>query len=148
MSDGRISVLLPQLIVALPQVEACAVGLYNASRLLAFVAASGEQTASAQQREEKSASAPSRRQDDLPSPVNHGKEEAGGADGDLRRLIMKQLSALLPSYSIPDALVLVPALSLTPHGEHVGNIGCCRGDASASETVMFALLQVKWTWRH
>ncbi|KAG7228753.1 hypothetical protein INR49_008531 [Caranx melampygus] len=115
---------LQQLIVALPRVEACAVGLYNGSRLLAFVVAStsGDQTAassltSAQQREEKSASALSRRQDDLPSPVNHGQEEAGGADRDLRRLIMKQLSALLPSYSVPDALVLVPALSLTSHGK-------------------------------
>uniref|UniRef100_A0A665VA80 Aminoadipate-semialdehyde dehydrogenase n=1 Tax=Echeneis naucrates TaxID=173247 RepID=A0A665VA80_ECHNA len=73
---------LQQLIVSLPQVEACAVGLHEGSRLLAFVVMS----TSADQRA-------------------------------LHRLIVKQLSVLLPSYSVPDTLVQVPALCLTHHGK-------------------------------
>ncbi|XP_022607126.1 acyl-CoA synthetase family member 4 [Seriola dumerili] len=116
-----------QLIVSLPQVEACAVGLSDGSRLLAFVVAStsGDQTAaspltSVQQCEEKSPSGLGQYQDHLPSLVKHHphrEEETGGADGELRRLIVDRLSLLLPSYSVPDTLVLVPALSLTRHGK-------------------------------
>ncbi|XP_074492187.1 LOW QUALITY PROTEIN: beta-alanine-activating enzyme [Sebastes fasciatus] len=102
---------LQQLISSLPQVEACAVGLYETFRLLAFVVAStsGDQKAaspltSAQEHAEQTASAEHR--EDLPSP-----------DGDLSRLILERLSPLLSSYSVPDSLVLVPALSLTPHGK-------------------------------
>uniref|UniRef100_H2UT81 Aminoadipate-semialdehyde dehydrogenase n=1 Tax=Takifugu rubripes TaxID=31033 RepID=H2UT81_TAKRU len=59
-----------QLMLRLPQVEACAVALQEGFRLLAFVV-----------------------------------------------LVLNQLSLLLPSYSVPDALLLVPALPLTPHGK-------------------------------
>lgn len=81
-----------QLILSLPQVEACAVGLCKESRLLAFVVASA-------------------------SEVRHRQGEPEGAGRDLQRLILKQLSVLVSAHCIPDALVLVPALSLTPHGE-------------------------------
>lgn len=116
---------LPQLIMSLPQVEACAVGLYEGSRLLAFVVAStsGDQRAasplpSVQQHVDKSPSTfPRHQEEDLPSPVKLHQEETSGADGDLSRLIVNQLSLLLPSHSVPDTLVLVPALCLTPHGE-------------------------------
>ena len=113
-----------QLMLSLPQVEACAVGLYGGFRLLAFVVASaaGDQMAasassSVQERAEQTSSASAERQQNLPLSVKHHLEEAGGADGDLKRLILNQLSLLLPSHGIPDTLVLVPALCLTPHGE-------------------------------
>ncbi|XP_039985544.1 beta-alanine-activating enzyme isoform X2 [Xiphias gladius] len=116
---------LQHLIMSLPQVEACAVGLYEGSRLLAFVVAStsGDQRAasplpSVQQHVDKSPSTfPRHQEEDLPSPVKLHQEETSGADGDLSRLIVNQLSLLLPSHSVPDTLVLVPALCLTPHGK-------------------------------
>ncbi|CAK6956090.1 beta-alanine-activating enzyme [Scomber scombrus] len=108
------------LIMSLPQVEACAVSLYEGSRLLAFVvtSTSGEQSVvsplpSAQQHAEQTPPASAERQED----VEHHQVETGGTDGDLSGLILKQLSLLLPSYSLPDTLVLVPALPLTPHGK-------------------------------
>ncbi|TDH08198.1 hypothetical protein EPR50_G00094710 [Perca flavescens] len=109
---------LQQLILSLPQVEACAVALHQAFRLLAFVVAStsGEQTAaspltSAPKHADQTASASAER------PVEPRRGETGDKDGDLSRLIQHQLSLLLPPYSVPDALVLVPALCLTPHGK-------------------------------
>lgn len=86
--------------------------LHQRSRLLAFVVGSSlaDQAAvspltSAQQREDQTG---------LPqTPV----EATGSADGDLSRLVQKQLSLLLPSHSVPDTLVVVPALCQTPHGE-------------------------------
>ncbi|XP_067453656.1 beta-alanine-activating enzyme isoform X1 [Thunnus thynnus] len=108
------------LIMSLPQVEACAVSLYEGSRLLAFVvtSTSGDQKAAsplppAQQHAEQTPLASAECQED---DERHGVE-TGGADGDLSGLILNQLSLLLPSYSVPDTLVLVPALSLTPHGK-------------------------------
>uniref|UniRef100_A0A8D3AV92 Aminoadipate-semialdehyde dehydrogenase n=1 Tax=Scophthalmus maximus TaxID=52904 RepID=A0A8D3AV92_SCOMX len=108
---------LQQLIVSLPQVEACAVALHKGVRLLAFVVASatGGQRAAAplprsQQHVEKSASASAQPREDPGSP-------ASGADGDLSSRIVNQLSALVPSHSVPDTLVPVAALCLTPHGK-------------------------------
>uniref|UniRef100_A0A1A8J1X2 Aminoadipate-semialdehyde dehydrogenase n=2 Tax=Nothobranchius kuhntae TaxID=321403 RepID=A0A1A8J1X2_NOTKU len=87
---------LQQLILSLPQVQACAVGLYEGLRLLAFVvsSAAGDQMAA--------------------SAFPSGSAQP---DADVTSLILKQLSLLLPSHSVPDALVLVPELSLTPHGK-------------------------------
>ncbi|TNN40020.1 Acyl-CoA synthetase family member 4 [Liparis tanakae] len=82
-----------QLISSLPEVEVCAVALHGGQRLLAFVVASA-----AERGEVVRPSAPP-------------------PDGDLRRLILNRLSLLLPSHSVPDTLVLVPALSMTPHGK-------------------------------
>lgn len=111
------SVSLLQLIVGLPQVEACAVCLYEASRLVSFVVAStcGDQRAaspSEQHLVEETAAAVSPL-----SSVTQLQGRTGGADGDLRRLILKQLSLLLPSHCVPDTVVLVPSLCVTPHGE-------------------------------
>ncbi|XP_034439546.1 beta-alanine-activating enzyme isoform X1 [Hippoglossus hippoglossus] len=116
---------LQQLISSLPQVEACAVGLYEGVRLLAFVVAStsgGQKAAAplpspAQLHVEKSPSALAQHQDDLRSPVRLQQQQTSGADGDLSRQIVDQLSLLLPSHSVPDTLLLVPALCLTPHGK-------------------------------
>lgn len=99
-------------------------GLHQGFRLLAFVVAStsGHQkaastSASVQQRAEQipSACAFGEHAENLPSSVNPPLE--GGADGDLKKLILSQLSLLLPAHSVPDTLVLVPALCLTAHGE-------------------------------
>lgn len=57
---------------------------------------------------------PSRNHPELPPPT---EQQADGPDGDLRRVILNRLSPLLPSHAVPDALLLVPALPLTPHGE-------------------------------
>uniref|UniRef100_A0A3P8UTR0 Aminoadipate-semialdehyde dehydrogenase n=1 Tax=Cynoglossus semilaevis TaxID=244447 RepID=A0A3P8UTR0_CYNSE len=45
------------------------------------------------------------------------QENTSSVEADLSRQIMKQVSLLLPSYSVPDAVVLLPALCLTAHGE-------------------------------
>ncbi|KAM6947890.1 LOW QUALITY PROTEIN: beta-alanine-activating enzyme-like [Lycodopsis pacificus] len=97
-----------QLICSLPQVEACAVGLHGGFRLLAFVVAStsGDQDQRA---------APPLTQERTSRPP---RSTAGrGMDGDLSQLVLNRLSLLLPSHNVPDTLVLVPALCLTPHGE-------------------------------
>lgn len=92
-----------QLILSLPQVEACAVGLHEGFRLLAFVVPSRNHPVH-QRREHP----------ELPPPT---EEKTDGTDSDLRRLILTQLAQLLPSHSVPDTLLLIPALLLTPHGE-------------------------------
>ncbi|XP_023127577.2 beta-alanine-activating enzyme isoform X2 [Amphiprion ocellaris] len=114
---------LQQLMLSLPQVEACAVGLYEDVRLLAFIVAStsGDHAAastssSVQQRAEQTPSALSERQEKPPSSTEHHLDE-NGADRHLKRVILSQLSLLLPPHSVPDTLVLVPALCLTPHGK-------------------------------
>ncbi|KAM7410368.1 hypothetical protein PAMA_001691 [Pampus argenteus] len=108
------------LIMSLPQVEACAVSLHEGSRLLAFVvmSTSGDRNAastpaSAQQRTEQTSQTSAEHQED----PEHHQVETGGADRDRSRLILNRLSLLLPSYSLPDTLVLVPALPLTSHGK-------------------------------
>ncbi|XP_029988836.1 beta-alanine-activating enzyme isoform X1 [Sphaeramia orbicularis] len=104
---------LQQLIMTLPLVEACVVGLHEDLRLLAFVVTStsgGQKAASLFPSVQRQA-------DFHRSSVKHQQEDVGGADGDVSRLILKQLSELLPSYSVPDTLLMVPALTLTPHGK-------------------------------
>ncbi|XP_008280210.1 beta-alanine-activating enzyme [Stegastes partitus] len=115
---------LQQLMLSLPQVEACAVGLHEGFRLLAFIVAStsGDQSAastpsSVQQRAEQTPSALAEHQEKLPSSAEHHLVETVDTDGDLKRFILSQLSLLLPPHSVPDTLVLVPALSLTSHGK-------------------------------
>ncbi|XP_071371684.1 beta-alanine-activating enzyme [Centroberyx affinis] len=114
---------LQQVVMSLPQVESCAVGLYEGFRLVAFVVAStsGDQQAaspfpSVQQHVGQSPSASADCQEDFSSSISHD-EESGATGGDLSRAVLTQLSLLLPSYSIPDTLVLVPALSLSAHGK-------------------------------
>ncbi|XP_077440315.1 beta-alanine-activating enzyme [Vanacampus margaritifer] len=82
---------LQQLLSTLPDVDSCAVCLHEGGRLIAFVVTA--------------------------SPA--GSEDGGSASSssDLSRRLLKQLTPLLPSYAIPDALLQVPALPLTPHGK-------------------------------
>ncbi|XP_028300188.1 beta-alanine-activating enzyme isoform X2 [Gouania willdenowi] len=108
---------LQQLVLTLPQVEACAVALHQ-RRLISFVVASDDQT----------------------------------VDGDLKKLLLRQLSLLLPSHSVPDTVVLVQALSLTSHGkvdtkalirtfqQQRSSLGSSRGDA----TKLRPTLQTLW----
>nr|XP_046246698.1 beta-alanine-activating enzyme isoform X2 [Scatophagus argus] len=150
---------LQQLISSLPRVGACAVGLHEGFRLLAFVvvSTSGEAEAacpiaSVQEHVEQRPLGELR--ENLPSSVKHHQAETGGADGDLNRLILSQLSLLLPSYSVPDALVLVPALCLTPHGKvdiealmkiYQRQRQCLRSDSSRGDvTKLKQTLQSLW----
>lgn len=94
--------VFPKLMLRLPQVEACAVALQEGFRLLAFVVPTRNQTAQQQ------------RQSDHPALATMTEQQTDGALG---RFILNQLYLLLPSYSVPNALLLVPALPLTPHGE-------------------------------
>ncbi|XP_029001762.1 beta-alanine-activating enzyme [Betta splendens] len=109
---------IQQLIGTLPEVEACVVGLYKGSRLVAFVvpSTSGDQEAASplspiRQRERRTPASSAERQEDASSPVAQRQSETGSAG------ILKQLSLLLPSYSVPDSVVLIPALLLTHHGK-------------------------------
>ncbi|KAM8874194.1 beta-alanine-activating enzyme isoform 2-T2 [Spinachia spinachia] len=88
-----------QLLCGLPEVEACAVVLHGGLRLLAFVVASAAGGQGGRRRADAATSA------------------QPGGDADLSRLILSRLSRLLPTHSVPDTLVLVPALSPTRHGK-------------------------------
>lgn len=98
--------------------------LHEGSRLLAFVVAStsggqeaGSPLPSTRQSVEQIPGASAKHWEDLPSSVTQHQEETGIADGDFTSLIRNQLSLQLPSHSVPDTVVLVPALCLTNHGE-------------------------------
>ncbi|XP_077964954.1 beta-alanine-activating enzyme isoform X3 [Gasterosteus aculeatus] len=96
-----------QLLCGLPEVEACAVVLHEGVRLLAFVVASAAGGRGGRGRAD---AATSGQQGEEPRPPR-------GADGGLSRLLLSRLSQLLPPHSVPDTLVLVPALSPTRHGK-------------------------------
>uniref|UniRef100_A0A8C4ZRG8 Aminoadipate-semialdehyde dehydrogenase n=1 Tax=Gadus morhua TaxID=8049 RepID=A0A8C4ZRG8_GADMO len=84
-----------QVMMSLPQVESCAVGLFKGLRLVAFVVGDWGFL------------------EDLP-------EDGSRSDAPIRvlhRVVLQQLSLLVPSASIPDSLVLVQALPLTAHGK-------------------------------
>lgn len=124
----------PQLISSLPEVEACAVGLHNSSRLLAFIVASKPAYSPVQQDMEQSDLVLLQHQEDPHFSLGRHQENTSSVEADLSRQIMKQVSLLLPSYSVPDAVVLLPALCLTAHGEfttslsvfdHVRDSKCC-----------------------
>ncbi|KAM3875855.1 beta-alanine-activating enzyme [Diretmus argenteus] len=112
-----------QVIMTLPQVESCAVGLHEGFRLVAFVVAStsGDQKAaspfpSVHRHVVQSPAATAAHQEDLTSSINHDEKRSASNKG-LNRAVLTQLSLLLPSYSVPDTLVLVPALPLSSHGK-------------------------------
>ncbi|XP_068175474.1 beta-alanine-activating enzyme isoform X2 [Antennarius striatus] len=109
---------LQQLILSLPMVEACAVGLYGGLRLLSFVVVSAcddQRPASplTSTREHVEQPITGEQQEDLSPSVN----EMSGTDRDLSKLLRSQLSLRLPSYSVPDTLLVVPDLCMTPHGK-------------------------------
>lgn len=122
-----------QLILSLPQVEACAVALHQGLRLLAFVVPSRNHPVERDQRDHP----------DLPPPLV--EEERDGTHGELRKLILDQLSLLLPAYSVPDTLLLIPALLFTPHGDQHTHLDI---GSLLSVLLMVGLpSQVKSTWR-
>ncbi|KAL2089889.1 hypothetical protein ACEWY4_014577 [Coilia grayii] len=92
-----------QVVDSLTEVEACAVGLCEGDRLVAFIVPSPPHT------------------ETLLSSSNayDGGSDGGGAipSAGLERSIQRRLSDLLPSHAIPDCLVLVPSLPLTSHGK-------------------------------
>lgn len=110
-----------QVMMSLPQVESCAVGLFEGFRLVAFVVASPSihQVATTPQQAELSLSVPRDHEGDWGSSADLPEEEEGGGEAPdrvLHRAVLQQLSLLVPSASIPDSLVLVPVLPLTAHG--------------------------------
>lgn len=116
---------LQQVLMNLPQVEACAVGLYKGSWLVAFVVASstyGDQKAalsfqSAQHQANQRPSTSIEDKVDLNPSNLHQQDKLSTSIRDLQRAIYCSLAQLLPSASIPDKLVWVPALPLTSHGK-------------------------------
>ncbi|CAN9498933.1 unnamed protein product [Ophioblennius macclurei] len=112
-----------QAMLGLPQVESCAVALHRGFRLIGFVVASAFEQENAasifptEQRAETDHPALAGPLENVPSSGKHHLEEAAGEGVDVKKLIVRQLSALLPSHSVPDVLLLVPALSLNPHGK-------------------------------
>ncbi|CAL8256290.1 unnamed protein product [Merluccius merluccius] len=110
-----------QVMMSLPQVDSCAVGLFEGFRLVAFVVVSPSvhQVAATPRQTEPSLSVPRDHKGDRGSSADLPEDEGGGAAPDrvLRRAVLQQLSLLVPSASIPDSLVLVPALPLTAHGK-------------------------------
>lgn len=90
--------------------------LYEGVRLLAFIVASeaGEQEAATPPSEQPPST---EQQETHSSSMNYLQEEPDSTGGGFRRLILEQLRAELPAHSVPDTVVLVPALCLTPHGE-------------------------------
>ncbi|XP_056132799.1 beta-alanine-activating enzyme [Lampris incognitus] len=114
---------LQQVIMSLPEVESCAVGLYEGSWLVAFVVAttSGDQKAtfmfpSVHQHKNQSPPASADNQEDLTSSIGH-HEERYTSNNDPQKAILHHLNLLVPGYSVPDTLVLVPALPLSSHGK-------------------------------
>ncbi|XP_072294968.1 beta-alanine-activating enzyme isoform X2 [Eucyclogobius newberryi] len=89
-----------QLILTAPLVEACAVGLYENHRLIAFIATS--------QSEDSRAS---------PVVVCDATEAQEGGAGEVCRTILKELSQTLAHFSVPDTVVIVPEILLTAHGK-------------------------------
>ncbi|XP_062308407.1 beta-alanine-activating enzyme [Osmerus eperlanus] len=116
---------LQQALMSVPLVEACAVGLSEDSRLVAFVvasSASGDQKAtsaftSVQHQANQRSSALVDSHGDLNPSDSHWQEELSTSTRGLRRAIRRSLSRLLPSPSVPDKVVVVPALPLTSHGK-------------------------------
>ncbi|KAG9331887.1 hypothetical protein JZ751_016625 [Albula glossodonta] len=78
---------LHQVLESLPQVEMCAVTLWEGKRVVAFVVPTSSS------------------EDPVPS------------SGALKREILAGLSGLLPSHCVPDSILLLPELPLTSHGK-------------------------------
>ncbi|KAJ3598949.1 hypothetical protein NHX12_032912 [Muraenolepis orangiensis] len=104
-----------QVMMSLPEVDQCVVGLSQGSRLVAFVVASPSVHWVA-----PLSSVPRDGEGDrVPSSADPSEDGGVGEDPDrvLQRAVLRQLSPLVPSASVPDSLVLVPALPLTAHGK-------------------------------
>ncbi|KAM6963032.1 beta-alanine-activating enzyme [Aplochiton taeniatus] len=115
---------LQQVVMSLNQVQCCAVGLYEGARLVAFIVPSTSEVPkgtlilpSARHQSDPSTSASSDDQESLAPYHTDHRETNDMSNKGLERAIIQRLSKLLPSYSMPDTLVLVPALPLTSHGK-------------------------------
>ncbi|MCJ8743563.1 hypothetical protein PDJAM_G00095550 [Pangasius djambal] len=100
---------LQQAMERLPQVEAGVVGLHENSRLVAFVVpttdtrtVSSEHSGTQEQHVRSSAK---------------DSEDSRVSSRGLEMEVLQGLSQLVPNHSIPDTVVLVPALPLTNHGK-------------------------------
>ncbi|KAJ7986472.1 hypothetical protein DPEC_G00340240 [Dallia pectoralis] len=118
-----------QVVMNLPGVEACAVGLSTECRLVAFVVASSSSAdqkaapdSSSVEGKQGSSTSPSTDQkkvsspDPDPSPGSSPGPSHGLSPG-LDKSILHRLSHLLSRHSVPDAVVLVPSLPLSSHGK-------------------------------
>lgn len=97
---------LQQLILTLPEVEACAVDLHD-NRLLAFIVTSSVDYKAARSIVHLVHSGKVRQQRKNEEPT----------ELDVSGRILQQLSKALPSYSVPDTVVLISQLPLTTHGK-------------------------------
>lgn len=93
---------------SLPQVEAGVVGLHKSSRLVAFVVPKiYTRTMSSEHSSNQEQHMHSSTNDTANSHVSSRAVEME---------VLKGLSQLVPSHSVPDSLLLIPALPLTNHG--------------------------------
>ncbi|KAF4070939.1 hypothetical protein AMELA_G00279150 [Ameiurus melas] len=91
---------LQQAMESLPQVEAGVVGLHKSSRLVAFVVPKIDTRTVSSEHSSTKAS-----------------EDSRVSSRALEMEVLQGLSQLVPSHSIPDTVLLVPALPLTNHGK-------------------------------
>ncbi|XP_058235150.1 beta-alanine-activating enzyme isoform X2 [Hemibagrus wyckioides] len=100
---------LQQAMESLPQVEAGVVGLHKSSRLVAFVVPKiYTRTLSSEHS--------SNQEQHMHSSTNN-TENSHVSSRAVEMEVLKGLSQLVPSHSIPDSLLLIPALPLTNHGK-------------------------------
>ncbi|XP_010870563.2 beta-alanine-activating enzyme isoform X1 [Esox lucius] len=112
---------LQQVVMSLPGVEACAVGLSEESRLVAFVVASSTlgdlmaapDSSSVEGQLGNSTSTST----DQPRVHSPGQNETVPLAAGLQKAVLHRLSQILSRHSVPDAVVLVPSLPLSPHGK-------------------------------
>lgn len=92
----------------MPQVEAGVVGLHESSRLVAFVVPKiGSRTLSSEN---------SGNQEQHVHNSTKDSEDSHVSSRALEMEVLQGLSQLVPNHSIPDTVLLVPALPLTNHG--------------------------------
>ncbi|XP_026880224.2 beta-alanine-activating enzyme isoform X2 [Electrophorus electricus] len=103
---------LQQAVESLPVVDACAVGLHEGSRLVAFVVPSESRNVSSTERQERHVHGSSDALADV-----QVSEDISFSCTSLEREVLQELSQLLPNHSLPDTVLLVPALPLTNHGK-------------------------------
>ncbi|TSN30201.1 Acyl-CoA synthetase family member 4 [Bagarius yarrelli] len=94
---------------SLPEVETGVVGLHNTDRLLAFVVPTlNRKTMSVEN---------SGKQDQHAHSATKTPEGLRVSSGTLEKDVLRGLSQIVPSHSVPDTVLIVPALPLTNHGK-------------------------------
>ncbi|KAI4892535.1 hypothetical protein NFI96_024695 [Prochilodus magdalenae] len=109
---------LQQVAESLPQVDTCVVGLHEDHRLVAFIvpatyskATSSSKYGHLQEQHDSSSTGVSA---DVHKEIS---EDGSFTSKSLEKEVLLRLSQLLPSHSIPDTVLLVPALPVTNHGK-------------------------------